>query len=56
MNILVSKKDANIPLYLSLACEELRVFGVFEEVIVFSVYALTFRCSKLELICKLFAI
>ena len=32
MKLLLSKKDAVSPLYLHLACEELRVFGVFEEV------------------------
>ncbi|KAL4232139.1 hypothetical protein ACF0H5_009714 [Mactra antiquata] len=30
MKILVSKKEANVPLYLSLACEELRVYGLFD--------------------------
>ena len=33
MKLLVSKKEAGSPLYLTLACEELRVFGVFEEVV-----------------------
>ena len=32
MKLLLSKKEANNPLYLYLACEELRMFGVFEEV------------------------
>ncbi|XP_074640264.1 telomerase protein component 1-like isoform X2 [Tubulanus polymorphus] len=32
MKALTSKKDGNHPLYLSLACEELRVFGVFEKI------------------------
>ena len=32
LKILLSKKDAANPLFLHLACEELRVFGVFEEV------------------------
>ena len=32
MKLLLTKKDAMNPLYLHLACEELRVFGVFEEV------------------------
>lgn len=32
MKLLLSKKDATKPLFLHLACEELRVFGVFEEV------------------------
>ena len=32
MKLLLSKKDAANPLFLHLACEELRVFGVFEEV------------------------
>ena len=32
MKLLLSKKDANNPLYLHLACEELRVFGIFEQV------------------------
>jgi len=32
MKLLVSKKEASVPLYLSLACEELRVYGVFEKV------------------------
>lgn len=32
MKLLLSKRDAGNPLYLHLACEELRVFGVFEEV------------------------
>ena len=32
MKLLLSKRDAVSPLYLHLACEELRVFGVFEEV------------------------
>ena len=32
MKLLVSKREANLPLFLSLACEELRVFGVFEQV------------------------
>lgn len=35
MKLLLSKKDATKPLFLHLACEELRVFGVFEEVSVF---------------------
>ena len=35
MKLLLTKKEANNPLYLHLACEELRVFGVFEEVTVF---------------------
>ena len=32
MKLLLTKKEANNPLYLHLACEELRFFGVFEEV------------------------
>ena len=32
MKLLLTKKEAVNPLYLHLACEELRVFGVFEEV------------------------
>lgn len=32
MKILMSKREAGNPLYLHLACEELRMFGVFEEV------------------------
>ena len=32
MKLLLSKKDAANPLFLHLACEELRMFGVFEEV------------------------
>ena len=32
MKLLVSKKDAHVPLYLSIACDELRVFGLFEKV------------------------
>ena len=32
LKLLLTKKDAGNPLYLHLACEELRVFGVFEEV------------------------
>ncbi len=32
MKLLLSKREASLPLYLSLACEELRVFGVFEKV------------------------
>ena len=32
MKLLVSKKEANIPLYLKLACEELCMFGLFEKV------------------------
>ena len=32
MKLLLSKKEAVNPLYLHLACEELRVFGIFEEV------------------------
>ena len=32
MKLLLSKRDATNPLFLHLACEELRVFGVFEEV------------------------
>ncbi len=32
MKVLLAKREANIPLFLSLACEELRVFGVFEKV------------------------
>lgn len=35
MKLLVSKREANLPLFLKLACEELRVFGVFEEVSMF---------------------
>ncbi|XP_077996822.1 telomerase protein component 1-like [Glandiceps talaboti] len=32
MKLLLSKREAGIPLFLSLACEELRVFGIFEKV------------------------
>ena len=32
MKLLTSKKEASIPLYLSLACDVLRGFGVFERV------------------------
>jgi WD40 repeat protein len=32
MSRLVTKRDAGLPLYLVLACEELRVYGVFERV------------------------
>ena len=32
MKLLLSKKEAINPLYLHLACEELRVFGIFEQV------------------------
>ena len=32
LKLLLTKKDAGNPLYLHLACEELRVFGVFEEI------------------------
>jgi len=32
MKILLSKKESGMPLYLSLACEELRVFGIYEKV------------------------
>lgn len=32
LKILMSKKEADVPLYLSLACEELRMFGLFEKV------------------------
>lgn len=32
LKMLVTKKEATSPFYLSLACEELRVFGVFEKV------------------------
>lgn len=32
MKLLLSKREANNPLYLHLACEELRVFGIFEQV------------------------
>lgn len=32
MKILLTKREASNPLYLYLACEELRMFGVFEEV------------------------
>ncbi|XP_022100533.1 telomerase protein component 1-like [Acanthaster planci] len=32
MKLLVAKREANSPLFLSLACEELRIFGVFEQV------------------------
>ena len=35
MKLLLTKKEANNPLYLHLACEELRVFGVYEEVTFF---------------------
>ena len=35
MKLLLSKKEANNPLYLHLACEELRVFGIFEQVTAF---------------------
>ena len=31
MKLLTAKKQAVIPQYLQVACEELRVFGVFEE-------------------------
>lgn len=32
MRILLSKKGADSPLYLRLACEELRLYGVYEKV------------------------
>ena len=32
MKLLTSKKEAAVPLYLSLACDILRGFGVFEKV------------------------
>ena len=32
MKILLSKKESGMPMYLSLACEELRVFGIYEKV------------------------
>ena len=32
MRLLIGSAGASIPLWLSLACEELRVFGVFETV------------------------
>ncbi|KAH9524948.1 hypothetical protein Btru_028330 [Bulinus truncatus] len=32
MKLLMLKKDAHNPLYLKLACEELRIFGVFEKI------------------------
>ena len=32
MSVLLAKREASSPLYLSLACEELRMFGVFEQV------------------------
>lgn len=32
MKLLISKRQANLALFLSLACEEIRMFGVFEEV------------------------
>ncbi|VDP95472.1 unnamed protein product [Trichobilharzia regenti] len=32
LSMLVRKRDADIPLYLKLACEELRLFGNFEQV------------------------
>ena len=31
MKLLLSKRESNSPLYLKLACEELRMFGVFEK-------------------------
>ena len=31
MRVLLSKKGADSPLYLKLACEELRMFGVYEK-------------------------
>jgi len=44
MKILMSKKEAGMPMYLSLACEELRVFGIYEKVY-FSLQLL--RCTSL---------
>ena len=32
MKLLMSKREASVPLFLSLACEELRVFGLFDKV------------------------
>jgi len=32
MRLLLSKRGAESPLYLKLACEELRLFGVYEKV------------------------
>ena len=32
MRVLLSKKEADNPLFLTLACEELRVFGIFEKI------------------------
>lgn len=33
LDILLSKRESNIPLYLVIACEELRVFGIHERVV-----------------------
>ncbi|EDV28934.1 uncharacterized protein TRIADDRAFT_52303 [Trichoplax adhaerens] len=32
MNVLISKREASSPLFLTLACEELRMFGIFEQI------------------------
>ena len=32
MKLLVSKREANLPIFLKFACEELRFFGVYEMV------------------------
>ena len=32
MKLLVSKREANLPIFLKFACEELRFFGVYEKV------------------------
>lgn len=35
VSLITQKKDANNPLFLKIACEELKIFGVFEEVRLF---------------------
>ena len=52
MKILLSKKEAGMPMYLDLACEELRVFGIYEKVR----FCVTLRISSCLLLGIIFAL
>jgi len=49
MKILLSKKEAGLPLYLILACEELRVFGIYEKVWFLPAVATELDCNHVVL-------
>jgi len=55
MKYIISKKDSGLPLFLVLACQELRVFGIFEKISqkLQEVFALTSTFLRIEAISSL---